>query len=176
LSIDLIFRRGAFFFFLDTYPIMEATVLEYWRDYLDSLPRELHHEPKLFAVFRFGDQKSWPMSWRHSSEKVSKPRRARPGGLRDGIDGRYVSVLVREEFLIDAKIRSYFRRIWTHVQGFGLRNDVTIGFRHSFLLQHILSPGWNHHFETKRVEPARIFEQLPTIGAVAQVDQPDFTH
>src|ERR1700677_1449706 len=93
-----------------------------------------------------------------------------------GIDGRCLSVPVREEFLIDAKIRSHFRRIWTHVEGLCLRNDITIGFRHSFLLQHILSPGWNHHFVTKRVEPARIFEQLPTVGVIAQVDQPDLTH
>jgi hypothetical protein len=40
------------------------------------------------------------------------------------------------------------------VEGLCLRNDVAIGFRHSFLLQHILSPRWNHHFDTKRVEPA----------------------
>jgi hypothetical protein len=39
------------------------------------------------------------------------------------------------------------------VQGLCLRNDITIGFRHLFLLQHILSPRWNHHFDTKRVEP-----------------------
>ena len=75
-----------------------------------------------------------------------------------GIDGRCVSVLVRKEFLIDAKIRPHFRRIWTHVQGLRLRNDVAIGFRHSFLLQHILSPRWYHHFDSKRVEPARILE------------------
>src|SRR6476659_4095841 len=83
-----------------------------------------------------------------------------------GIDGRCFSVLVRKEFLIDAKIRPHFRRIWTHVEGLCLRNDVAIGFRHSFLLQHILSPRWNHHFDTKRVEPARILEQLPTVCAV----------
>jgi hypothetical protein len=39
------------------------------------------------------------------------------------------------------------------VQGLCLRNHLSIGFGHSVLLQQILSPGWNHHFDTKRVEP-----------------------
>ena len=88
----------------------------------------------------------------------------------------WASVLVRKEFLIDAKIHPDFRRIWTDVQGLRLPNNLSISFRHSILLQQILSPGWNHHFHTKRVEPARIFEQLPTVCATAQADQPDFTH
>ena len=40
-----------------------------------------------------------------------------------GIDSRCVSVLVRKEFLIDAKICPHFRRIWTHVQELCLGNE-----------------------------------------------------
>jgi uncharacterized protein YhfF len=36
---------------------MEAAVLAYWQDYLDRLSRDLDQEPKLFAVFSFGDSK-----------------------------------------------------------------------------------------------------------------------
>ena len=36
---------------------MESAVLEFWRDYLDSLPPDLDQEPKLSGVFSFGDSK-----------------------------------------------------------------------------------------------------------------------
>jgi hypothetical protein len=55
-----------FLFFLETLPSMESAVLEFWRDYLDSLPPDLDQEPKPSGVFSFGIQKSWPMSWPHS--------------------------------------------------------------------------------------------------------------
>ena len=45
-----------------------------------------------------------------------------------------VSVFVRKEFPINAKIHSYFRRIWAHMQGLRLANYLSIGFRHSVLL------------------------------------------
>jgi hypothetical protein len=83
---------------------------------------------------------------------------------------------MRKELPIDAKIHPDFWGLWAHVQGLRLPNHISIGFGHSVLLQQILSPGWNHHFDTKHVEPARILEQLPTVCAVSQVDQPDFTH
>jgi hypothetical protein len=55
-----------FLFFLEALPSMESAVLEFWRDYLDSLPPDLDQEPKPSGVFSFGIQKSWPMSWPHS--------------------------------------------------------------------------------------------------------------
>ena len=36
---------------------MESAVLEFWRDYLDSLPPDLNQEPKPSGVFSFGDSK-----------------------------------------------------------------------------------------------------------------------
>jgi uncharacterized protein YhfF len=36
---------------------MESAVLEFWRDYLDSLPPDLDQEPKPSGVFSFGDSK-----------------------------------------------------------------------------------------------------------------------
>ena len=85
-------------------------------------------------------------------------------------------MLVGKEFLIDSKIHPDFRGIWTPVQGLCLPDNLSIGFRHSFLLQQILSPGWNHQLDAKRVEPAWVLEQLPTERAVSQVDQPDLAH
>jgi uncharacterized protein YhfF len=46
-----------FLFFLETLPSMESAVLEFWRDYLDSLPPDLDQEPKPSGVFSFGDSK-----------------------------------------------------------------------------------------------------------------------
>jgi uncharacterized protein YhfF len=46
-----------FLFFLEALPSMESAVLEFWRDYLDSLPPDLDQEPKPSGVFSFGDSK-----------------------------------------------------------------------------------------------------------------------
>jgi hypothetical protein len=53
-SIVLIFRVALFVFFLETLSIMESAVLEFWRDYLDSLPPDLD-QPKPAGIFSFGD-------------------------------------------------------------------------------------------------------------------------
>jgi len=36
---------------------MESAVLEFWRDYLESLPQDLNQQPKAAGVFKFGDSK-----------------------------------------------------------------------------------------------------------------------
>jgi uncharacterized protein YhfF len=36
-------------------PIMESAVLEFWHEYLDSLPPDLDRHPKAAGAFRFGD-------------------------------------------------------------------------------------------------------------------------
>ena len=50
-------RTGPFSFFLETLPMNESAVLEFWRDYLDGPPPDLDQEPKLSGVFSFGDSK-----------------------------------------------------------------------------------------------------------------------
>jgi hypothetical protein len=66
-SGDLIEKRGRhcsdlsgsrFFSFSWKHYRMESAVLEFWRDYLDSLPPDLDQEPKPFGVFSFADSKN----------------------------------------------------------------------------------------------------------------------
>src|SRR5258707_2013102 len=83
---------------------------------------------------------------------------------------------VVEQLPVYAKIDSFLGPTLAHMHRQAAIQRRFFGFSQSLLLQKMLIPGRNHHFETVRVETLQVLVQSPAESAVSQVNKANLAH